>query len=174
MTSSTVKASPTSSRRTARRLAPVLALAALGAIGAAQPAQAAPWTGDSVVGGGFSSVGTYFSLDAAADPDGGAPMGHASFNNNGTIRAGAVTCLKVTGHAAVFGVKDTRPGSAPVYRQFLVIDHGKPAADGAEVDVLREVGAGWSSERPCAEPAGLDGYGYVLRTGDIAVHDTTA
>jgi hypothetical protein len=173
-TARTARAGRGSTARAAYTLAPVLAAAMLGSAALGQPAHAAEWHGDSVVGGGFSSVGTYFSFDAASTADGAAPMGHASFNNDGTIRAGALTCLNVAGNAAVFGVKDTRPGGDPVYRQFLVIDHGTPVANGAGVDELRELGDGWSTDRACADPAGLAGYGYVIKSGDITVRDSGA
>jgi hypothetical protein len=174
MNSSTAKVAPTTTRRTSRRIAPALALATLAAVGVAQPAPAAAWEGDSVVGGGLSSVNTFFSFDAVSSADGTEPMGSASFNNAGVIRAGTVTCLKVVGNAAVLGVKDVRPGSSPVYRQFLVIDHGQPTASGAGVDEMRELGAGSSTNRPCTSPSGLPGYGFMLKTGDIVVHDATA
>lgn len=148
-----------------------LTAATLVGIGVGAPAQAAGWNGDSVVGGGFSIINTYFSFDAYSGPTGGDPSGTASFTNQRWIRAGAVTCLNVESNAAVFGIKDARPGQPAVYRQFLVIDHGKPAAGGAGVDELRELGAGWSDNRPCIDPAGLPGHGAVLKTGDITVTD---
>lgn len=153
------------------KAASALAVAALAGISATAPAHAAGWTGDSVVGGGFSIINTYFSFDAYSGASGADPTGTASFTNQGWIRAGSVTCLDVEGNAAVFGVRDARPGQPVVYRQFLVIDHGRPTAGGAGVDELREIATGWPDNRPCMDPTGLPGLGSVLKTGDITVTD---
>ena len=127
---------------------------------------------DSVTGGGISSVETRFGFSAQGTPGAGA-VGYASFKNflgNNSDRSGRVTCLRVEGNEAVFGIEDRTDDGTIVYRQFYVQDNGEPIG-GVAVDELHEVGSGSAVELPCADPTQQSSEGFVIQEGNIVVRD---
>lgn len=148
-------------------------LAGCAALALAAPAAAlADAEHDSVTGGGISSVETRFGFTAQNTPGAGA-LGYASFKNflgTNTDRSGRVTCLRVEGNEAVFGIVDRAADGTIVYRQFYVQDNGEPV-DGVAVDELHEVGSGSPVELACADPTQQSSAGFVIREGNIVVRD---
>jgi hypothetical protein len=128
--------------------------------------------GDFVVGGGISDVDTLFGFAAFSSATGDNPSGYATFRNREGVRAGKVTCLRVAGNAAVFGIADEANNGNVVYRQFFVRDNGAPSGGGSG-DELREVRWGMQVEEPCADPAQQSPGGLILQAGDIVVRDAT-
>ncbi len=126
---------------------------------------------DFVTGGGISAVGTLSGFTAHSSPTGANPVGHATLTNAGSQRKGAVTCLRVAGNTAVFGIEDTTTAGETVYRQFYVRDNGEPTG-GQPVDELTEVGSATATPQPCADPTTISG-GLILRAGNIQVRDAS-
>ncbi len=127
---------------------------------------------DFVTGGGISAVETRFGFTAHSSATGGDALGYASFKNflgNNSDRSGHVTCLRVSGNAAVFGIEDRNRDGTTTFRQFFVRDNGTPS-NGVAVDELREVGAGSPVPVSCADPT-EQAAGLVLREGNIEVRD---
>ena len=128
---------------------------------------------DVVTGGGISAVETRFGFTAHSSATGAGAFGYATFKNflgANSDRSGKVTCLRVSGNAAVLGIEDRDDGDGtPVFRQFFVRDNGEPS-NGVAVDELREVGPGSPAPAPCADPT-LQGAGLILREGNIVVRD---
>jgi hypothetical protein len=125
---------------------------------------------DFVVGSGVSDLNTLFGFAAFSSATGDNPSGYATFRNGGGDRSGEVTCLRVAGNAAVFGIADKRNDGTPVFRQFFVRDNGVQASGGAG-DELREVRWGMPQPQPCADPALQSPGGLILKAGEIIVHD---
>ncbi len=159
-----------------RRLRSALAVsgaAAIAGLALAAPATLADPPRDWVTGGGISAVDTRFGFTAHSNPSGGDAFGHATFKNflgANSDRSGHVTCLRVSGNAAVFGIEDRNDDGTTLFRQFFIRDNGEPSPGGVAVDELREVGSGSPVPLSCSDPA-QQGPGLILQEGNIEVRD---
>ena len=141
------------------------------ALAAPSTALAAP--GDSVSGGGISAVDTRIGFNAHSGPNGENPGGYAVLRTLGgtnPARQGEVTCLRVSGNTAVFGIRDVTSTGGVVYRQFWVRDNGQPV-EGVAVDELQEIGMPTSEPQPCADPNSVQSGGFILKEGNIVIRD---
>jgi hypothetical protein len=160
-----------------RQIGIVLLAAAAAAPATAQATHSPSENGppkDFVTGGGITGIETRFGFTAHSGPAGERPSGHATFKNRAGVieeeRKGHVTCLRVSGNRAVFGIEDRTPSGGTQFRQFFVQDNGEPQ-NGMPVDLLNEVGRPTSAPRACEDPR-LQ-MGGPIRQGNLQVHDAT-
>jgi hypothetical protein len=102
---------------------------------------------DFVVGSGVSDLNTLFGFAAFSSATGDNPSGYATFRNGGGDRSGEVTCLRVAGTAAVFGIADKRNDGTPVFRSSSSVTTASRRAVGPATNCAR-CGGGCPSHSP--------------------------
>jgi hypothetical protein len=126
---------------------------------------------DFVTGGGISSFETHFGFTAHKRD--ARVSGHATFKNFTGLtadRRGPVTCLRVRGNRAVFGVEDRQKGGPPEFREFFVQDNGEPSE---MPDFLNQVGPPTNTPPPpdCRTDPNTQAPIFPISSGNIQVHD---
>jgi len=119
---------------------------------------------DVVVSGtGVSERGSTFDFSITGTR--GAPAGRATFTVGSSTRSGDVTCLRIAGDRALFGVADTTSGEGTVFREYYVED--KPH----KPEGLIELGDGRSTapSAGCSSKLPRPGSGSPIAGGSIAV-----
>lgn len=118
---------------------------------------------DTIRADGVSSIGTRFTILIEPD-DSGRPSGYARFLNEKywkPVREGAVTCARVQGTRAVFGIADVVSGGFP-YREFYI----EQSSEGLRLTELADYESGPPEHCFSAMPS--LGYGGLAQSGQAS------
>lgn len=120
-----------------------------------------------IVGSGRTSNRTDFQIEVNGPASGASGSATVENRYEGTRHAGEVTCVRMAGNRATFGIRDTA-GSQPIFREYYVEDLGTGSARFAAITPT----ATTAPPADCRTAPRRPGSGQLIASGQITVTAT--